>query len=66
LLSLNDEKTADRYFDFFRSACVHASDKIIKESMRFRLKQESESNPISYVDCIRDSQIKTTYLPLIF
>lgn len=52
LLRLYDEKTAEKYFEFFRPACVPVSDKIIKQAMKFRLKQRSERNLISYVDCI--------------
>ncbi len=52
LLRLYDEKTAEKYFKFFRPACIPVGDAAIKEAMKFRLIQRSQKNLISYVDCI--------------
>ena len=52
LLRLYDEKTAEKYFKFFRPACVPVGDAAIKEAMKFRLIQRNQKNLISYVDCI--------------
>lgn len=52
LLRLYDEKTAEKYFRFFRPACIPVKDNTIKHAMKFRLLQRTEQNLISYVDCI--------------
>ena len=52
LLRLYNEETADKYFEFFKPACVPVDDNVIKEAMKFRLKERSERNLISYADCI--------------
>ena len=52
LLRLHNEKTAEKYFKFFRPACIPINDNVIKNAMKFRLAQRSQKNLISYVDCI--------------
>lgn len=52
LLRLYDEKKAEKYFDFFRPACVPVHDKDIKTAMKFRLMERKKRNLISYIDCI--------------
>ena len=52
LLRLYNEKTAEKYYEYFRPICVPVSEKLIKEAMKFRLVQRKNGNLISYIDCI--------------